>query len=49
MVTDELLETELDILEARILELKISGYRINEQMLAQYEILKAELAEGDSK
>lgn len=40
MVTDHLLETELEDLENRMMELKLAGYRINEQMLAEYEILK---------
>jgi hypothetical protein len=45
MVTDDLIEVELQDLENRIMELKLAGYRINEQMLAQYEILKAEYKE----
>lgn len=45
MVIDNLLEVELQDLENRIMELKLAGYRINEQMLAQYEMLKAEYKE----
>ena len=41
MVNEDFLEIELQDLENRIMELKIAGYRVNEQMLAQYEILKA--------
>ena len=40
MVTDHLLDVELEDLENRMMELKLAGYRINEQMLAEYEILK---------
>lgn len=40
MVNEELLEIELQDIENRIMELKLAGYRINEQMLAQYEIYK---------
>lgn len=46
MVTDDLLEVELQDLENRIMELRIAGFRINEQMQAQYEILKAEYRES---
>lgn len=46
MVADDLLEVELQDLENRIMELKLSGYRVNEQMLAQYEILKSEYKES---
>ena len=46
MVTDDLIQVELQDLENRIMELKLAGYRVNEQMLAQYEILKAEYQES---
>lgn len=39
-VNEDFLELELQDLENRIMELKVAGYRINEYLLAQYEILK---------
>ena len=49
MVTDDLIQVELQDLENRIMELKLAGYRVNEQMLAQYEILKAEYQESKNE
>ena len=49
MVNEDFLEIELQDLENRIMELKIAGYRVNEQMLAQYEILKALTQETENE
>lgn len=45
VINEDFLELELQDLENRIMELKIAGYRINEYLLAQYEILKNEYKE----
>lgn len=49
MTEEGLLETELELIEARIIELKLAGYRINEQLSAQYEILKSEYKESKNQ
>lgn len=46
LLNEDFLEIELQDLENRIMELKLAGYRINENLLAQYEILKTEYQES---
>lgn len=48
-LNEDFLEIELHDIENRIMELKLAGYRVNEQLLAQYEILKAEYQESKNE
>ena len=46
LLNEDFLELELQDIENRIIELRVAGYRVNEQLLAQYEILKNEYRES---
>jgi hypothetical protein len=46
MLIEEVIDDEIDYLEACIRELEQSGFRINEELLARYEIAKAQLQDA---
>lgn len=46
MLIEKVINDEIEYLESCIQELKQSGFRINEELLARYEIAKAQLQDA---